>query len=312
LLLLLVAVVVAVLAVDPDLRAFKDFEVQYNKTYTSHAERMRRFNIFKRNLRRAEQLTLESNGLAEHGVTQFMDLTPEEFKAIYLNLILPDVATHRKFIEVPQMANIPDSWNWANEGATTAVKDQGACGSCWAFSAIEQIESLWILAGNPAVSLSPQQLVDCDTSCYGCDGGWPLYGFRYVESVGGVESNSAYPYTAKDGSCKFSSSKVSAWISDYGYLSGESSILNYVASTGPVSVAVDATTWQTYRSGVLSSCGTQLNHAVQTVGYGTVSGTSVWIVRNSWGTSWGVGGYIYVPRGKNFCGINDEVTSVVI
>jgi len=217
----------------------------------------------------------------------------------------------------------------------TAVKDQGQCGSCWAFSATEAVESAYILAGNTAVALSPQQTVDCDNkgSDQGCNGGDTVTAYAYMETVG-IEAEANYPYvsggTGAAGTCAFNASEVVAKISGFVYATpgctdacpsqNEDLLAQNLYSTGPVSICVDASTWQTYVSGVLTAASgcqsayTALDHCVELVGYGTdsSSGQKFWSVRNSWNTSWGEQGYIRLLYGANTCGVADEATQVTI
>eukprot|EP01034_Spumella_vulgaris_P023998 gene23998-30285_t len=188
---------------------------------------------------------------------------------------------------------------------TTDVKDQGYCGSCWAFSATEQIESDAIRGGliDTDTLLSPQQIVSCDSNDAGCDGGNPVYAYYYVYSNGGQTCDDAYPYTSYydvSGDC------TSNWnplvtITGYSMLSDEDSMVSYVLTTGPLSVCVDASDWYSYTSGILSSCGSSIDHCVQAVGVNTDD--NYWKVRNSWGTSWGESGYIRLNLYADTCGI---------
>jgi hypothetical protein len=294
---------------------FQNFTAKYGKTYASDAERSFRFNIFRENLRRAEALNAK-NGEPAFGVTKFMDMDPAEFRATYLldKLDRADLA-QGSVLEVPQVS-VPTSIDWTqhNPPVVTAIKNQEQCGSCWAFSATEQIESMWALAGNSLVSLAPQQIVDCDKTCDGCNGGWTYLAYQYVETAGGLEPETDYPYTGVNGKCTFNSADVAAKISAWQYISqsasGETAMYNYVGATAPLSVCVDASTWQYYNGGVLKTCGNDIDHCVQITGYNVMSGDNVWIVRNSWGTDWGVNGFIYVLRGSNLCAIADVATTV--
>jgi len=177
-------------------------------------------------------------------------------------------------------------------------------------------ESMDFLQGNAGANphhLSMQQVVDCDTQAYGCDGGWTYVAYEYIMSAGGYDSLSSYPYTAQDGSCAFNQQNVEATISNWNYVTqnqDEAAMKNYVGTTGPASICVDASSWQFYNGGVLSSCGSSIDHCVQLIGYGTYSGTPAWIVRNSWGTSWGINGYILLEYGQNMCAMADVVTTV--
>jgi len=222
--------------------------------------------------------------------------------------------------------------DWRQKGAVSKVKDQAQCGSCWAFSATEQIESAWFLAKGTLPILSPQQIVSCDKTDQGCNGGDTPTAYAYVKSAGGLESEAAYPYSSGGGStgtCKFKAASIVAKISGFSYATSpcsgscktqdEATFANNVAAKGPASICVNAEAWQLYSSGVLSAkaCGgsayTDLDHCVQLVGYNKpASGKSYWIVRNSWGTSWGYSGYIYVEYGTNACGVADEATFVTI
>ena len=134
-----------------------------------------------------------------------------------------------------------------------------------------------------------QQVVDCDTQAYGCEGGWTYVAYEYIEKAGGYETFQDYPYTARDGKCDFDKTKAVAKISSWKYVTqnkDEAVMKNYIATTGPLSICVDAASWQFYNKGVIKSCGKQIDHCVQLVGYGTVDGVEAWLVRNSWGAAW--------------------------
>jgi len=212
----------------------------------------------------------------------------------------------------------PTNYNWVSAGVTTPIYNQGACGSCWAFSATETIESYWALAGHKLTKLSMEQIVDCDPNDDGCGGGWPYLAYQYVESAGGVDSYADYPYIAgggQSGTCQFSSSEIVAKVKSYKSISGEQGLYKQLAASngGPVSVCVDASSWQYYNGGVLQTCGTSVDHCVQLVGYANYNqNNAYWIVRNSWGASWGENGFIWIAIGQDLCDIGDYATVVTV
>lgn len=224
-------------------------------------------------------------------------------------------------VDIPQ-ADVPDvdvadNVDWTGT-ATTAVKDQGHCGSCWAFSATEQIESDFTLQHNKSVVLAPQELVDCTSAGSGsqrggCGGGWPYKAYQVIQDVGGMEEEADYPYKAANGVCRLSSSKYAVKVTGYENVGrgSESTMKTYVGSTGPLSVCVACGGWHNYKSGVLESgCGSSVGHCVQLVGYGEYEGGAYWKVRNSWKSSWGEGGHIRIKIGRNNCNINSHPTKV--
>lgn len=201
-------------------------------------------------------------------------------------------------------ASAAASVDWREKGAVTHVKNEGQCGSSWAFAATGAIEGLRAVTGHGLHSLSEQQLLDC-SGAYGnqaCNGGYPVDAFRYVIANQGIASEAAYPYTARHGTCKQASPV--AEIAGYVQVRGEAALQEAVARQ-PVVAAVDSSNWGSYRGGIFSGpCGRQLNHVVLVVGY--TSG--YWIVKNSWGANWGNGGYILLARGRNLCGIGDAAS----
>jgi len=293
--------------------AFTDFQKTYGKSYTD-AEFPKRLEIFNDNLERVNKLNAEHillGGEAVHGVTQFSDLTPEEFKATYLTYVpRNESGIERPLLELDgPLAAVVD---WRTKGAVTAVKDQGQCGSCWAFSATEAIESYFFLKQGSLIELSPQQITSCDKVDGGCNGGWPYRAYQYVKSAGGLERASDYPYTSggsgQTGACKFVSSKVVSGSAPTGYTSIQQSEsqLQAALNNGPASVCVAADAFQTYRGGILRSCPGQIDHCVQAVGYDSTN--NYWIVRNSWATTWGEQGYIRIAMGQDLCQIAQAAT----
>jgi len=232
----------------------------------------------------------------------------------------------------------PAALDWSEKGATTPVKDQGSCGSCWAFSATEGVESGLFMATGQLPTLSTQQIISCDDQepdGGGCGGGDLPTAYAWLESAGGLDSGDDYPDTShssgRTGSCKWSGKKV-AQVSDWKYAvkpcaeseqaqggacadQDEDGLKAALATYGPLSVCVNAGAWDFYSSGVLKSkCSgawSKLDHCVQLVGYDTTASTPYWKVRNSWGTGWGEKGFILLPMGENACGIADEATFVV-
>jgi cysteine peptidase B len=317
-LLVLAALVAVSLAIDP-LSQFVAFQHKYGKSYRTQEEFNMRFNVFKNNLAIAAKQNAQSKN-ATYGVTKFSDMTPDEFKNIILmkkpiNKNLPGKVWN---FDGRMQTRQASSFDWRDKGAVTPVYNQGQCGSCWAFSVTENIESQWFLAGNTLESLAMQQIVSCDTSDDGCGGGDPPTAYQYVISAGGLEYYSDYPYTGEDGTCQFNKADVDAVLSNWQYVTqseDENAMQSFLVSNGPLSVCVDAESWQNYNSGIITAednCGTSLDHCVMITGYGSQESMTFWWVRNSWGTDWGEEGYLQVQMGSDVCGIAQEVTSAIV
>jgi cathepsin F len=312
-----------------------NFKKDFGKVYLNAAEENFRFKIFLQNLQLAAKAGAE-DVTAEHGVTKFSDLTPEEFKRFYLMPDQPAANLARSCLQkgviAPHLnAKAPDSFDWRDHtpAVVTPVKDQAQCGSCWAFSVTGGMEGAWALAGHDLVSLSEQQIVDCSHGCCevppygpvcneGCNGGWQWSAMFDIMTPqwGGLWSEKDYPYKGRDGTCQLDPKKVAASIANYTCLDDkEDHMKEWIATKGPLPIALDATPFQTYRNGILDpkSCQTkQLNHAVMIVGYGSEGGKDFWIIKNSWGTSWGEQGYVRLVRGKGACGCNNAVNAPLI
>lgn len=306
---------------DPEFPKFMAFVAKYKKSYNNQAEVEGRFNIFKDNLKLIEARN-NDGGKDVHGVNQFADIHPNEFKNMYHGAHLSGINDPSLVKSFNNTASAkPVNIDWRLKGAITPVKNQGQCGSCWAFSTTEQIESDVFLKTGKLNVLAPQQIVSCDTVDAGCNGGNPINAYSYVQKAGGLEYLSDYPYTSgtsqTNGVCDFTSSDVAANTAPTGYTiisqsaSQEANMYLQIQSS-PMSVCVDATLWQTYQSGIITAadnCGTSIDHAVQAVGIGGANtDTPYWIVRNSWTDTWGEDGYVYVATGSNNCGITAEAT----
>mmetsp|Transcript_28671 Transcript_28671/g.51047 ORF Transcript_28671/g.51047 Transcript_28671/m.51047 type:complete len:361 (-) Transcript_28671:34-1116(-) len=284
---------------------FKNWMMEHKRTYASEEEYSQRLSVFQQNLAliKAHNEQGHSYTLA---INQFGDMTNEEFQAQVLSTFNPE-SRERRFATIEENLALPSSVDWRNKSAVTAVKNQGNCGSCWAFSATGAIEGITAIKVGNLTSLSEQQLIDCSDGKWdndGCDGGVMDYAFEYVIAKGGIESTNTYPYLAKESIlCSANKKDYVANITGYYDVKANSTdaLLAAVAQQ-PVSVAVCASDWQFYYGGIYSNltASTVPNHGVLAVGYGTqTSGknsTDYWIVKNSWGTGWGNQGYIWINR----------------
>jgi len=309
---------------------FIKFIRDHKRKYKDSVEFNYRFGVFKENVKRINRLNADYKGVT-FKINKFGDLTKEEFKERYLtqapirNLNWPIAK------EVPSevINNLPTSFDWRTKGAVTDVKDQGSCGSCWAFSATGNIEGQWFLSGHKLMSLSEQNLVDCDHECTtfedqqscdsGCDGGLQPNAYTYVIKNKGIDSEDAYPYQGVDGTCNFTSSNIGAKISNFTMISSdEDQMAAYLVQNGPIAIAANAEEWQFYFGGVFYiPCATSLDHGILIVGYGVETDIfdqtmPFWIVKNSWGESWGESGYIRIERGAGKCGLNQYVSSSIV
>jgi C1A family cysteine protease len=274
-------------------------------------ERDYRNYVFNTNVERIYLHNTFSNATWTMAVNKFADMTTREWSSKYFGLL--NQTYNRSFLFVKPGA-LPASVDWTEHGAVTPVKDQGQCGSCWAFSSTGALEGAWFLKNGSLYNVSEQQLVDCSTAQgnQGCNGGLMDDAFQYVVQ-NGLTTDAAYPYTASGpNACQASGKPVVVKATGYTDVVPNSEVALMSALTErPVSVAVEAdqNSFQFYSSGVMTSaCGTQLDHGVLAVGYGTVGGQDYYKVKNSWGSDWGMAGYILLGRGNAFsaqgqCGI---------
>lgn len=283
-----------------------------------------RLEVFRDNLRYIDAHNAEADvGLHGFrlGLTPFADLTLEEFRGRVLGFQQSRRRNDTADAEVDDDSTgyqlrelqVPSAVDWRKSGAVTPVKNQGACGGCWAFSAVAAMEGINKIATGKLVSLSEQELIDCDRKSHGCKGGRMDYAFQFVISNGGIDTEADYPYTGRDGTCNEAKKKKKVVsISSYSHVpANNEKALQMAVAKQPVSVAIEAAgrAFQLYTSGVFDgACGTKLDHGVTAVGYGsTDAGKDFWIVKNSWGPKWGEAGYIRMrrnvaaPTGK--CGI---------
>lgn len=295
-------------AVPPHVIAsFQTWSAKHGRNYASPAEKIYRLAVFYKNYKTVSAHN-SSNDSWTMELNHFADMTEEEFRSKMLGYNFSD--RPRKYVEednsmVAQAASV----DWRDKGAVTPIKNQGQCGSCWAFSTIAALEGAWFQSKGKLISLSEQQLVDCSSSYgnHGCNGGLMDYGFKYIKDHG-IETEAQYPYTARDGRCKASGTPT-AKLSGFTDVGHSQSALTTASSQRVVSVAVDANRWSFYHRGVMkhTACGTSLDHGVTLVGYGSANSEDFWIIKNSWGTSWGENGYIRIQRdvsgSRGCCGI---------
>lgn len=312
------AVLVTLVAVmghpDPTLdQHWQLWKKAHGKEYRHQAEEGQRRATWEKNLRLVMLHNLEhSLGLHSYqlGMNHMGDMTSEDVAALLTGLRVP--YGHNQTSTYRRRGGAPDAMDWREKGCVTEVKNQGACGACWAFSAVGALEAQVKLKTGKLVSLSAQNLVDCSMMYgnKGCGGGFMTRAFQYIIDNNGIDSEESYPYMAQNGTCQYNVSTRAATCSKYVELpyADEAALKDAVANVGPVSVAIDATqpTFFLYRSGVYDDprCTQEVNHGVLVVGYGTLNEKDFWLVKNSWGERFGDGGYIRMSRNHaNHCGI---------
>ncbi|KAL9267220.1 Senescence-specific cysteine protease SAG39-like protein [Drosera capensis] len=287
----------------------EEWMVQYGRVYKDKTEEEMRFKIFKKNVERIEAMN-KLNRSFTLGVNAFTDLTTQELRSSRNGYKKQSTMVSRTSFKYENFTDVPASVDWVANGAVTPVKDQGQCGCCWAFSAVASTEGINEIRNGNLISLSEQEVLDCDTNGndQGCNGGMPDGAFQFIIDNGGIATEDAYPYTGSQGWCD--SAQPAATISGYQDVPADEGSLQQAVANQPVSVAIDASgdEFMQYSGGVFTGpCGTDLDHAVTVVGYGTSDdGTDYWLVKNSWGTSWGENGYIRMQRGLGdggICGI---------
>jgi len=293
------------------LALFKEWTAKFNKPF-GKLEAPYKFKVWNDNYEVVQAHNAKNLSWTLE-MTQFADLTHEEFAAVHLGF-KPELSTEGdENLEILSEVGVPTSYDWRDHGVVSSVKNQGSCGSCYAFASVAALESLYKLKKGALYNLSNQQLTDCTTGYgnQGCNGGLMTNCYKYTQA-NGIDRAKYYLWAGKQQTCKQTAAKVLFKNSGYKTVSVSADQLKAAVATMPVTVGVEAdqSAFQLYKGGIVSSgCGTSLDHAITIVGYATSGSTDYWIVKNQWGTSWGEKGYIRIARGtqnggKGVCGIN--------
>ncbi|KAK7092519.1 procathepsin L-like [Littorina saxatilis] len=303
------------------------FKSQYSKQYLM-AEEVYRKQVFSQNLDYINIHNAEADN-GEHtfwlGVNEYADMPIEEFKRVMLGYRFDATATNTNELYVPQIPDeaVPKKVDWREKGYVTPVKNQGQCGSCWAFSTTGSLEGQHFNKTKKLVSLSEQNLVDCSKKegNMGCMGGLMDQAFKYIKKNHGIDTEASYPYKAKTGrKCEFKQPEVGATLTSWKDIpkGNEKDLQKASAELGPISVAIDAghQSFQLYKRGVYTEreCSPKkLDHGVLVVGFGEEVAEKYWLVKNSWGATWGQEGYIMMARDKeNMCGIATQASYPIV
>ena len=320
---------------------YMKFLNKFDKTYSTLQEVNERFSIFLGNykaLLEARKETEDDNQDIEEseddrmklGVTDLFDLSDEEYEKQYMGYSVPEdevtisgTPSEESFIitnetdsdTIRNLQSVPTSFDWRDKGVVGVVKNQGSCGCCYAFSVAANIESLYAIKHGELLNFSEQQILNCDSSQKGCNGGVIGRSFDYIKNSNGLGLTSSLKYVARKQSCSNIKGVAKVIGKKYAGSYNEDSIARFLFRNGPLSAAVNAKYFKYYRGGIMKYstylCGNSLNHAVTIVGYGVSStGTKYWIVKNSYGKNWGENGYVRIARGT--CSINRYVLTGVI
>jgi C1A family cysteine protease len=287
---------------DPFWVAYKQ---QFNKAYSADEE-ANHYAIFKKNMARAAELN--EIDTARYGWNKFTDVERHRVPL--------EIPAYIRRTDIQEADGLPESLDWREKGAVTEVKDQEQCGSCWAFCTVVACEGAYFLEHKTLLSLSEQEIVDCDDNDHGCDGGWPSDAMDWIKSHGGLMLEEDYPYTGEEGTCKFDASKAKMQVKSVHTFASNNmkKMMTAVQQYGPLAIALDASKFDYYSSGIMNGSGCYAgspDHGVAVVGWGEEDGTKYWIVKNSWGEDWGENGYVRILRGENACGVEDYPMGVV-
>ncbi len=320
--LLLALVVTGSLAAPID-DEFELFKSRFNKVYESEEEEQYHKGIFVNTKAYIDQRNAEGSLSYTLGINEFADIDPVIFakeRNGYLNVLNRNNNYTSDFEATGRQ--VPTSVDWRDKGYVTEVKNQGQCGSCWAFSTTGSLEGQHFKTTGNLVSLSEQDLVDCSKKegNHGCKGGLMTDAFKYIIKNGGIDTEESYRYKGEDGKCRFKKADIGATCSSYKSIAKKdcSALKEAVATIGPISVAMDASenSFQLYESGIYKprKCSsTKLDHGVLVVGYGTEDGKDYWIIKNSWGKSWGMKGYFWMGEPEdNLCGICTDASYPIV
>ena len=309
-------------------KQFTNFQDRFSKRYENIQELESRFQIFRSNLRNIILHNLDHTQNFTMGINQFTDLTPQEFKDQYVGGLKAEVGSYGCKSFSSGASGAPSSIDWREKGAVNPVRDQGQCGSCWAFATTANAESVWAISTGQLLDLSEEFLVDCASGVgyfnMGCNGGQPDSAFKYMINNGQC-TEASYPYkagtTKTAGSCQKCTGAPVHFSGCYDVTPKDQVSLMAAVAKQPVVIAIEADTryFQSYSGGILdsASCGEKLDHAIEIIGYGTENGVDYWNVRNSWGPSWGESGYIRLKKTSStndigICGLAAEPSFLVV